>query len=707
VIGDAGAGYGISTAGAGTLVLGAANTYGGATVINGGMVMTTVNGALPPTTAVNFTAATNATLNLASTAQTVANLIVTNNAVVTNLITITGTNGSSLTVSPATLTLAPFFTTNSLTVNMSGLSAFSYSNRSGTVTVNNGVNEVAVTTSQTTVTLAGGANSITATTLNVGNSGTSGGVINSTLNLGTSNTLDVGTINLGASRSDGTIQFASGLINPVLTIAGVSGGGSTAAIAFGDHDSYTVSDHPVDLLDTSAGTLNAQLGSVTIGQSGPDGNTTGRGITITSSFKMGAGTLSASSMTVGNINSAANTTNYTINLTALFSITNGGTANITNLTVANNNLVGLSNTLTLSGTVSLNNGATLNAGNIQEGTVTAPATGTLTPASVLQWNDGTLGNIPGGNLLVNGVAVGLGGAANNHKVNISSGHTGQINAWISGTGTLTDVGAGALKLTGQNSFNGSLVMASPSTLTLTSTNTYTGSTTVSNGTLLVDGTIGTGTVTVEAGAVLGGSGTINGPTTVMAGGTVQGGDANYTNTLTVANTLTLGNSSSAATYGNFTIATGGEISAATLAVTGTNFVNILDASLVIGTNTLITYGGGSIGGSGFAGFQLGTLPAGVTARLLNTGNAAVQLAVTSITTVNTNSPVLTNSVSGGTLTLAWPADHLGWRLEAQTNPLTTGLGANWFTWPGSTNVTTESITINPANPTTFFRLIYP
>ena len=35
------------------------------------------------------------------------------------------------------------------------------------------------------------------------------------------------------------------------------------------------------------------------------------------------------------------------------------------------------------------------------------------------------------------------------------------------------------------------------------------------------------------------------------------------------------------------------------------------------------------------------------------------------------------------LTLSWPADHTGWRLQAQTNNPTTGLGTNWFDVPGS------------------------
>ena len=64
-----------------------------------------------------------------------------------------------------------------------------------------------------------------------------------------------------------------------------------------------------------------------------------------------------------------------------------------------------------------------------------------------------------------------------------------------------------------------------------------------------------------------------------------------------------------------------------LTTSGTTLINILDPFLPTGTYTLIGYGGGAIGGSGFGGFHLGTLPAGVTAHLVDTGSA-VQLAVT-------------------------------------------------------------------------------
>ena len=75
------------------------------------------------------------------------------------------------------------------------------------------------------------------------------------------------------------------------------------------------------------------------------------------------------------------------------------------------------------------------------------------------------------------------------------------------------------------------------TLVLSAINTYTGPTTVSNGMLLVNGQIGTNTVTV-AGGTLGGSGTVLGPVTVSSGGTLAPGTSAI-GTLTINNNLTL------------------------------------------------------------------------------------------------------------------------------------------------------------------------
>jgi fibronectin-binding autotransporter adhesin len=75
--------------------------------------------------------------------------------------------------------------------------------------------------------------------------------------------------------------------------------------------------------------------------------------------------------------------------------------------------------------------------------------------------------------------------------------------------------------------------------------------------------------------------------------------------------------------------------------------------------------------------------------------------------VNTNPTNITFAVSGGNLTLSWPADHIGWQLQAQTNTVAVGLSSNWSNVAGSTTVDQMTVPVNPANGTVFYRLVYP
>jgi hypothetical protein len=65
---------------------------------------------------------------------------------------------------------------------------------------------------------------------------------------------------------------------------------------------------------------------------------------------------------------------------------------------------------------------------------------------------------------------------------------------------------------------------------------------------------------------------------------------------------------------------------------------------------------------------------------------------------------LTVSSGGNALTLAWPADHVGWTLQAQTNGLSSG---RWFDLPGTGDVNAVAIPTDPANPAVFYRLSRP
>jgi hypothetical protein len=82
-------------------------------------------------------------------------------------------------------------------------------------------------------------------------------------------------------------------------------------------------------------------------------------------------------------------------------------------------------------------------------------------------------------------------------------------------------------------------------------------------------------------------------------------------------------------------------------------------------------------------------------RVYGVSAPAVALNPTNITTV----------VSGNLLTLSWPEDHRGWRLQVQTNQ--SGIGTNWVALPGSDLVTITNIPINPGNGAVFFRMVYP
>lgn len=75
--------------------------------------------------------------------------------------------------------------------------------------------------------------------------------------------------------------------------------------------------------------------------------------------------------------------------------------------------------------------------------------------------------------------------------------------------------------------------------------------------------------------------------------------------------------------------------------------------------------------------------------------------------VATNPTNLTSVLNGNELTLSWPADHTGWRLQAQTNSVAEGLGSNWADVPDSTTTNLMTFPLDPSVGSVFYRLIYP
>jgi hypothetical protein len=68
---------------------------------------------------------------------------------------------------------------------------------------------------------------------------------------------------------------------------------------------------------------------------------------------------------------------------------------------------------------------------------------------------------------------------------------------------------------------------------------------------------------------------------------------------------------------------------------------------------------------------------------------------------------ITFQITENQLQISWPQDHVGWRLESQTNALDVGLDTNWVTVTGSSDTNCVSIAINTNPGSVFFRLVYP
>jgi hypothetical protein len=66
---------------------------------------------------------------------------------------------------------------------------------------------------------------------------------------------------------------------------------------------------------------------------------------------------------------------------------------------------------------------------------------------------------------------------------------------------------------------------------------------------------------------------------------------------------------------------------------------------------------------------------------------------------------ITFSVSGNTLSLSWPADHLGWLV--QSNSVNLAVPADCRDISGTAAATNYNITVNPGQTNVFYRLRMP
>jgi len=131
-------------------------------------------------------------------------------------------------------------------------------------------------------------------------------------------------------------------------------------------------------------------------------------------------------------------------------------------------------------------------------------------------------------------------------------------------------------------------------------------------------------------------------------------------------------------------------------------VNIIAGPGFIGSAyTLFTYGGSL----GWGSPALGSLPAGYGYTFDTNSAGQITLRATSLAPITlTAEPV---PPSGNLLRTSWPADHIGWRLQVQTNGPGLGLGTNWYFLPNSQQTNQVFLPIAPVNGSVFLRLVYP
>jgi autotransporter-associated beta strand protein/T5SS/PEP-CTERM-associated repeat protein len=432
------------------------------------------------------------------------------------------------------------------------------------------------------------------TILTAANTHSGGTAINSGV-LAVADDPNLGAASGGLSFSGGTLQFLSGFTtNRAVTLnAGggtfdtngnsptlggtISGSGAFTKIGSGtltlSGSSSYAGGTAINAGTLQAGAANAFApGSAFTVASGATLNLAGFNQTIGSLAGAGSVMLGSATLTTG-----------TDNTSTTFSGTISGTGGLTKIS---------SGTLTLSGANTYSGGTTLAAGTLRLASNQALGTGALTTAgSVVDYANGVTITNP---IVLN---------SNTTQLQVTAGTATQagVISELNGPRPLEKIGGG--------------------TLVLTANNTYSGPTTISAGTLIVNGSIANSAVTVNPGATLAGTGAV-GAITVTSGATFAPGAAVTSGAMTVAGNLAFQSGAlylvqvNPSTASSTTVTAGG---AAALA--GTVQAVFASGRYTTRSYTILSAAGGRSGT--FSSLTTSNLPTGFTASLGYTATDAI------------------------------------------------------------------------------------
>jgi len=435
--------------------------------------------------------------------------------------------------------------------------------------------------------------------------GTSTWTLTGTTTAVTSWAINTGTLAVSADNnlgnSSGTLAFGGG------TLQYLAGFSSARAVT----------------LNSSGGTFDTNGNNSTLGGtiSGSGGLTKIGGGTLTlsgSSSYSGATAVNAGTLAAGATNAFASGSAFTVASSATlnlasFNQTIGSLAAAGSVTLGSATLTtGNDNTsTTFSGTISGTGGLTkIGAGALVLSGVNTYTGGTTLAAGTLSLaNNQALGS---GALTTTGSVVDYANGVTIANAVVINSNTTQLQVL---TGTATQAGV-ISELNGPRP----LEKIGAGNLVLTATNTYSGPTTVSAGTLTVNGSIASSAVTVSSGAMLTGTGTV-GATTILSGGIFAPGPIGIPGAMTVAGNLAF---QSGALY----LVQINPSSASIANVTGTaSLAGTVQAAFAAGSYATRTYtilsAAGGLGGTTFNTLTTSNLPAGFTGSLSYTATDAI------------------------------------------------------------------------------------